>query len=142
MRRILVVAAFATAASACSAPCVDTAAGCSCVTNGTTWAGGAVTLSGGAYWDAASNATVFPITWPPSYASLPPLYLGASPGFTVTTWIVVKNPGPVFTLGTQGAPDQPDDWDNSKSEFFRLDVNADTVSVSWAKKPQGEYIAR
>ena len=63
-------------------------------------------------------------------------------GFTVTTWIVVKTPGPVFTLGTQGAPDQPDDWDNTRSEFFRLDVGIDTVSVSWARKPQGEFTGR
>ena len=47
----------------------------------------------------------------------------------------------MFTLGTQGAPDQPDDWDNSRSEFFRLDVGASTVRASWASRSGGEFVA-
>lgn len=93
MLRLALVAVFVAGVSAtCPASCRTTQAGCSCLTNGT-WAGGSTALLNGAYWDTTTTSTVFPLAWPPAYASLPPLYLGGSPGFTVTTWVVVKTPG-------------------------------------------------
>ena len=91
-------------------------------------------MGAGATWDATANAVALPPLWPPPYVKMPPLYLGGAPGFTLAAWVWVTVPGPVWTLGTGGPADQPDDWDSAHADYLRLDVAADGATLSWAQR--------
>ena len=119
-----------TCPSGCAAP---TSGGCLCP-DGSGWAGGESVLVANAAWDDAAQAVALPPLWPPPYIKLPPLYLGNSPGFTLTAWVWVTVPGPVWALGTGGPPDQPYDWASSHADYLRIDVGAAGTTLSWAER--------
>ena len=128
---LFVSAAAATCPGGCTAPA---SGGCLCPDGSGTWAGGASLLGAGATWDAGAQAVALPPLWPPPYVKVPPLYLGSSPGFTLTAWVWVTVPGPVWALGTAGPSDQPSDWASARADYLRIDVGALGTTLSWAQR--------
>ena len=68
---------------------------------------------------------MLPPVWPPAYVQLPPLYLGAFPGWTFTAWVLVGSSGPLLTLGTKSGS-------SARAPFLKLSVDPSSLTVAWA----------
>ena len=132
---LLTVLLYAAAQPACPPGCVTVSANCACGDT-TAWSGGRATLYAGAVWDENATAIAIPALWPPPYIALPPMYLGAAPGFTLTAWIQLTAPGEIWALGVQGPPDQPDDWASASADFVRVEADDTTATIAWALDPR------
>ena len=91
------------------------------------WAGGSAKAANGAAWNSTLGALALPPGWPPSTATLPPLFVGGAPGFTVTAWAFVESAGPLWTL-------------EGGASVTRLELQPGGAVAAWAG-PAGALVA-